>query len=116
LITAFRATLEEMEGSDILIHLVDASSAQLDSHIASVVKILEELSLSEIPRVLVFNKADLLNPDELDNMKRAYGAIAISALQRATLLPMIERVGELLDQAMAQREKKTEAEPVAHVH
>src|SRR5215218_4213680 len=55
LITAFRATLEEMEGSDILIHLVDASSEHFENHIASVKKILEELNLSEIPRLLVFN-------------------------------------------------------------
>ena len=97
LITAFRATLEEMEGSDILIHLVDASSPQLENHIASVKKILEELNLSGIPRLLVFNKSDLLNEDEIENMKRAYGAVAISALDRHSLLPMIERLGEMLD-------------------
>ena len=71
LITAFRATLEEMEGSDLLIHLVDASSPQLDNHIASVEKILEELGLSDIPRLLVFNKSDLLSKDELANLRRA---------------------------------------------
>jgi GTP-binding protein HflX len=106
LITAFRATLEEMEGSDILIHLVDASSSQLENHIASVVKILEELSLSEIPRLLVFNKADLLNEDELENMKRAFGAVAVSALDRDSLVPMIERVGEVLDSAAAGESKR----------
>jgi GTP-binding protein HflX len=106
LITAFRATLEEMEGSDILIHLVDASSPQLENHIASVVKILEELHLSEIPRLLVFNKADLLSEEELENMKRAFGAIAISAFDRNSLLPMIERVGEMLDSAAKSENKR----------
>ena len=106
LITAFRATLEEMEGSDILIHLVDASSPQLESHIASVVKILEELNLSEIPRLLVFNKADLLNEDELENMKRAHPAVVISALNRNSLLPMIERVGEMLDEVAASKSRR----------
>ena len=106
LITAFRATLEEMEGSDILIHLVDASSPQLEGHIASVVKILEELNLSEIPRLLVFNKADLLNEDELENMKRAHPAVVISALNRNSLLPMIERVGEMLDDVAASKSKR----------
>jgi len=106
LITAFRATLEEMEGSDILIHLVDASSPQLENHIASVVKILEELNLSEIPRLLVFNKADLLNEDELENMKRAHPAVVISALNRNSLLPMIERVGEMLDDVAASKSKR----------
>ncbi|HKS38983.1 MAG TPA: GTPase HflX, partial [Blastocatellia bacterium] len=106
LITAFRATLEEMEGSDILIHLVDASSPQLENHIASVVKILEELNLSEIPRLLVFNKADLLNEDELENMKRAHPAVVISALNRNSLLPMIERVGEMLDDVAASKSRR----------
>lgn len=113
LITAFRATLEEMEGSDILVHLVDASSPQLENHIASVVKILEELNLSEIPRLLVFNKADLLNEDELENMKRAHGAVVISALNRNSLLPMIERIGEMLDNAAANKSKR-EMKETAH--
>jgi GTPase len=110
LITAFRATLEEMEGSNLLIHLVDASSEHVDNHIASVEKILEELHLSEIPRLLVLNKSDLLNADELENMRRAYNAVAISALDRESLLPMIERVGEMLNEALTRREAQSPAE------
>lgn len=110
LITAFRATLEEMEGSDILIHLVDASSPQLENHIASVEKILEELNLSEIARLLVLNKSDLLSEDEIKNMKRAYSAVAISALDRNTLFTMIARVGEMLDEAALLSKHKSEVE------
>ena len=110
LITAFRATLEEMENSDLLIHLVDASSEHVDNHIASVEKILEELHLSEIPRLLVLNKSDLLNPDELENMTRAYNAVAVSALSRDTLVPMVERVGEMLNDVLTRRESQRSAE------
>jgi GTP-binding protein HflX len=98
LITAFRATLEEMEGSNILIHLVDASSAQIEDHIAAVHKILDELNLSGIPRLLVFNKSDLLSEEGIENMKRGFDAIFISALDRHSLLPMIERVSEMLEE------------------
>jgi GTP-binding protein HflX len=112
LITAFRATLEEMENSDLLIHLVDASSEHVDNHIASVEKILNELHLSEIPRLLVLNKSDLLNADALENMTRAYNAVAVSALNRESLLPMIERVGEMLNAALIRREAVTTAEDV----
>ena len=112
LITAFRATLEEMENSDLLIHLVDASSEHVDNHIASVEKILEELHLSEIPRLLVLNKSDLLNADELDNMTRAYNAIAVSALSRDSLLPMIQRIGELLIEILAKRDSQSATEEV----
>jgi GTP-binding protein HflX len=109
LITAFRATLEEMEGSDVLIHLVDASSPQVDNHIASVEKILEELGLSDIPRLLVFNKVDLLTRDEFANFERAYGAVMVSALDRDTLVPMAERVAIMLDSAAADSASRAES-------
>ena len=98
LITAFRATLEEMEGSNVLIHLVDASSAQIEDHIASVHKILDELNLSGIRRLLVFNKADLLSAESIENMKRGFDAIFISALDRQSLLPLTRRVSEMLEE------------------
>jgi len=108
LITAFRATLEEMEGSDLLIHLVDASNSQYENHIASVNKILDDLHLSQIPRLLVFNKADLLNEEELLNLRRAYNAVTISAMNRATLAPMLERIGSMLDAADAAKTQLSE--------
>ena len=97
LITAFRATLEEMEGSNVLIHLVDASSSQIEDHIASVHKILDELNLSAIPRLLVFNKSDLLSKEGIENMRQGFDAIFISALDRESLLPLTRRVSEMLE-------------------
>jgi GTP-binding protein HflX len=97
LIAAFRATLEEMEGSDVLIHLVDAASSQLESHIAAVEKILQELELSGIPRLLVFNKSDLLDAEELSNLSRAHNALSVSALDPQSLLPMVDRIGKILE-------------------
>jgi GTP-binding protein HflX len=102
LIAAFRATLEEMEGSDLLIHLVDASSQQMNGQIASVEKILEELGLASIPRLLVFNKIDLLSEDELAGLRAANGA-AVSALDRSTLVSMVERLGDML-QSIAEKD------------
>ncbi|MEW6126150.1 MAG: GTPase HflX [Acidobacteriota bacterium] len=119
LITAFRATLEEMEGSDLLIHLVDASTPQFENHIASVEKILEELNLSGIPRLLVFNKSDLLSEDELINLRRAFSAVTISAVDRATLAPMLERIGDMLNGADAAKtalhESKAENDEITYV-
>jgi len=118
LIAAFRATLEEMESSDLLIHLVDASSAQFENHIASVEKILEELKLSEIPRLLVFNKSDLLNEEESGNLRRTFNAVTISAIRRETFAPMFECISEVLDSAAAARtllrEQKLEAEEASN--
>ena len=88
LLAAFKATLEEIEQSDLLIHLVDASSPSLESQIKSVERILVDLELDRIPRLMVMNKMDLAEPEELDNRRRSYGAIAISANDRKTLGPL----------------------------
>jgi GTP-binding protein HflX len=97
LLTAFKATLEEMEQSDLLLHLVDASSPQLDNQITSVNRILGDLGLDAIPRLLVFNKADLVAPDELANSCAVYNAIPISALRRDSLGRLVNEISERLN-------------------
>ncbi len=97
LIAAFRATLEEMESSDLLIHLVDGSSPQSEGQMASVDKIIGQLGLSAIPRLLVFNKADLVSAEEVGRLERNGGAVVISARNSATLTALVERVATLLD-------------------
>jgi GTP-binding protein HflX len=99
LIAAFRATLEEMEGSDVLIHLVDASSPQLDSQVTAVEKILDQLNLSKIPRLLVLNKSDLLTEDEIANLRETSSAVVISALHPETLEAIVKRVGDVLNKS-----------------
>jgi GTP-binding protein HflX len=96
LLAAFKATLEEMEQSDLLIHLVDASSPQLENQIASVNRILGELKLDAIPRLVVFNKMDLTDREELINQQELYNAIAISALDRKTLEPLVNEISARL--------------------
>jgi GTP-binding protein HflX len=113
LITAFRATLEELEGSDLLIHLVDSGNPHYESHIASVEKILEDLGLSDIPRLLVYNKADLLNEDQLESLRRVEGAVVVSSLDRTTLVPMVERIGEMLDGVAARESRVSEKRDLA---
>ncbi|MGH9827478.1 MAG: GTPase HflX, partial [Blastocatellia bacterium] len=114
LIEAFRATLEEMEDSDLLIHLADASSPQLESHISAVTGILEGLSLSAIPRLLVLNKIDLLGKEETANLIRAYRALGISALDEASLFPLVERCAEILEGiGTVDGSSKLPVEPVA---
>lgn len=102
LVAAFRATLEEISDSDLLIHVVDGSNANALSQIDSVMKILNELAYGEIPELLVINKADLMDDDALNSLCRSVspdGAkeiVAVSALKPATLRPMVETVGRLL--------------------
>jgi GTP-binding protein HflX len=96
LLAAFKATLEEMEESDLLIHLVDASSPQLENQIASVNRILGELQLDAIPRLLVFNKMDLVGPEELENRQCVYNAIPVSAIDRSTLGTLVNEISQRL--------------------
>jgi GTPase len=96
LFAAFKATLEEMEESDLLIHLVDAASPQLENQIASVNRILGELQLDALPRLLVFNKMDLVEPEELENRQQMYNAIPVSAIDRSTLGRLAHEISQRL--------------------
>ncbi len=59
LVVAFRATLEETIHADLLLHVVDASSADREAQIAAVNQVLAEIGADTIPQTLVFNKIDL---------------------------------------------------------
>lgn len=97
LFAAFRATLDELQEAHLLLHVIDVSNPDFKMHIEAVEKILEELNLSSKPVLRVFNKMDLFTDHELlSRYCRTFDAIAISALQPETLLPLVERVELLL--------------------
>ena len=70
LVSAFRATLEEISDSDLIVHVVDASNPRVVQQIESVEKILADLELNRIPQIIVLNKTDLLNTADLDTLQR----------------------------------------------
>lgn len=78
---AFRATLEELEDADLLLHIVDASNPDFADRILSVEEILGDLALDNIPMVTCLNKADLLSPEERRDLKENYPYIFLSALE-----------------------------------
>jgi GTP-binding protein HflX len=80
LMGAFRPTFDELRESDLLIHLVDISDPSLSDRIEAVEKILYELKLDPIPRLLIFNKEDRLSRERGEAICQKYGGIAISAL------------------------------------
>ena len=88
LVAAFRATLEEMEDADLLVHVVDASDPDRDQHIRAVEQILSDLGLSEKPRITVWNKADQLEEADAEALARG-GGFVVSALDRATFGPLL---------------------------
>ena len=70
LMRAFKATLEEMEDADLLLHLVDISDPAFERHITTVEEILKDIGLDEIPRLLVLNKTELVEPVVVANLAR----------------------------------------------
>ncbi len=96
LIAAFKSTLEELEDADLFLHIVDASNPRYEQHIQSVEKILDQLGLSETPRLLIFNKTDRITTEEAENLSRRYDAIAISALDTGTFPPLLRAIEEQL--------------------
>jgi GTP-binding protein HflX len=94
LISAFKATLEELEDADLLLHVVDISNPRHEQQMASVEAILSDLGLDEKKRVLVLNKADRLKASEARTLSKRYGGVAISALDSKTLESMLHMVEE----------------------
>src|SRR6202012_1190723 len=77
LVTSFRATLEEVERSELLLHVRDASSPMVDEQKAQVEKVLEELDVSKKPVIEVLNKIDLVSEGDGIPMG-APGSVAVS--------------------------------------
>lgn len=106
LFAAFRATFEEAADSDLILHVVDASDASKAERIDTTLDVLAELSLSEIPRVLVFNKVDLLAPLDRKILQRRYpDAVLVSAVERESTRPLLERLARELKDRWEQSAK-----------
>src|SRR6185437_2622341 len=91
LVTSFRATLEEVQKAEVLVHVQDASSEMRDEHKAEVEKVLDELGVLGKPRIEVLNKIDLLT-DEQRAVLGASGAVAVSAKQRLGIDNLLARI------------------------
>lgn len=104
LVAAFKATLEELQDADILIHVVDMAEETAVDRIQAVNAILMDIGIGDKEQILVFNKMDRLNPELAEAFARQWNAIPISALQRRTTLPLIETLERrLFRQAQEQR-------------
>jgi GTP-binding protein HflX len=100
LVSAFRATLEELSDADLLLHVVDAADPEHPLQIEAVERILKSLDLHEVPRLLVFNKSDLLEGgvkgDVAHHTAQSQDGVAISAQTGEGLTDLLLRVEELL--------------------
>jgi GTP-binding protein HflX len=84
-VNAFRATLEELADADLLLHVVDASDPNLERKLEAVHRVLADLELRSIPRLLVMNKSDQVESTVMKGLCRRYEAVSVSALRREGL-------------------------------
>jgi GTP-binding protein HflX len=96
LVSAFRATLEELSDASLLLHVVDAADPSREEQVAAVERILGSLGLQEKPRLMVWNKADLLPEEEIEPLLRQRGGVAISAHHRQGLEALLAKADRTL--------------------
>jgi GTP-binding protein HflX len=103
LFSAFRATFEEAADADLLLHVVDASDPARDQQIETTVDLLEELGLGGIPRILVYNKVDMMEKEQARLL--GWGRpdmVAISATDRESTRGLLGKIAERLETRWAE--------------
>jgi GTP-binding protein HflX len=101
LLEAFKATLEELEEADLLIHVIDLGNPRFPEHMAAVASILASLNLHDKPVLKVFNKMDLVSPNLAALQAHLHDGVAISATDEGTLPPLIARLEEKVEEILA---------------
>jgi GTPase len=97
LFAAFRATFEEAADADLLLQVVDASDPARELHLRTTEELLEELDVDRIPRILVYNKSDLLEPGEGNLLMRGQqDSVLLSARSRETTRGLIDLIAAKL--------------------
>ena len=103
LVNAFKATLEELEQSDLILHVIDASDPRVDQKRHAVEAILEELGLNSLDRLVVINKVDQTPGPMVSALRRVTHGVSVSAARREGFDPLLERIEEHLFEGAALR-------------
>jgi GTP-binding protein HflX len=104
LMAAVRATLEELESADLLLHIIDISNPRFEEQIKSVEKILADLNLKNTATMRVLNKIDRVDSQTSLRLGRRLKGTAISAKSKSTLMPLIEKMENILECRMKNEE------------
>jgi GTP-binding protein HflX len=92
LLGAFRATLDELQDADLLLHVVDVNNPRFEQQIQSVDAILTDLDLDRIPKLVVLNKADLVEPLWAKAITRRFNGVTCSALHPETFDGLLREI------------------------
>ena len=100
LLQAFKATLEELQEADLLVHVIDLSNPAYREQMAVVDRLLSELELGDIPCLKVFNKIDKAPYPVQARAEAEKEGVVISAIDPATLPPFLERAERMMGKVM----------------
>jgi GTP-binding protein HflX len=96
LVSAFRATLEEVQRAALILQVSDASSPLSAEQDAQVEKVLKELETEKKPRLRVMNKIDLLPPRQRDSLRDEASTVHVSAAKGIGMSTLMDRIDQLL--------------------
>jgi GTP-binding protein HflX len=98
LVAAFRSTLEEVKEADLILHVVDSSNPDYFNHEETVYELLDELKVTGIPIITVYNKQDIVHPNFVPSSKTE--SIMISAFREADLMRLRQKIEETVVKLM----------------
>jgi len=96
LLGAFRATLDEMQDADLILHVVDVGNPRFEQQMGSVDALLLEIGLDHIPRLMVFNKVDQVNQLWAKAIARRFNGVVCSAIDPGTFGEVLNKIEERL--------------------
>jgi len=103
LVSAFRATLEEVQRAALVLHVSDASSPLSAEQDAQVERVLKELEAEKKPRLHIKNKIDLLPPKQRDSLRDDAKAVHVSAAKGIGISTLLERIDQMLEEDAVRR-------------
>ena len=106
LVAAFRATLEEVQVADILLHVVDASHPNVEQQIASVFDVLSELEAVDKPIITVLNKADKVRREDLEWLyPQVINPVIVSATEKVGLQGLLLQIQKMAQDVCPNRKR-----------
>ena len=98
LVSAFRATLEEVQRATLILHVSDANSPISAEQDAQVETVLKELEADKKPRLHVMNKVDLLLPKQRESLRDDEHTVHVSAVKGIGLGTLLDRIDDMLEE------------------
>ncbi len=95
LVEAFKSTLDEITGSDLILHVIDASSEEFEDQVKAVEEVLDQIGAQNISRIEIFNKCDLLSEDDIAALRSRFNhCVCVSAETGYGIEQLIDRISQ----------------------